>query len=124
VSFRKQRRPTGGLGRIIRAIRRRLDLNQSEFAAHLGWPNETLCVYELGRIIPSIPRLVDLLRIAMTDEERGAILATLERKGLSASGLAFIASQAGVLLSSSSEQAESEVAVAGPVPEIAAGVTP
>ncbi|MGA1991160.1 MAG: helix-turn-helix domain-containing protein [Bryobacteraceae bacterium] len=90
MSYRKQRRPAGDVGRTIHNIRRRLDLNQTEFAERLGWLDESICRYELGKLVPSIPRLVQLLRLA-TKEEQTAILATLEGRGLSSSDAVFLA---------------------------------
>lgn len=87
MPYRTQRRPPGAVGRTIRRMRKRLDLNQTELAALLGWPDYLICKYELGVITPGGPRLIRLLREAR-GEERVPILNALARRGVIPADLA------------------------------------
>lgn len=94
MSFhRRKRRAGGNLGRAIRNIRRRLDLNQRELAAFLHWHQTTIAQYELGTAQPSAGRLIRLLHLAVAEEECQPILAALEAKGISVSDLSIAASK-------------------------------
>ena len=91
MPFHQQRRVGGALGRSIRAIRRRLDLNQGEMAARLGWPRNMVTQYELHTARPRVGRLFDLLGLAVGEEEAAPIIAALEAQGIRAADLSAIA---------------------------------
>ena len=84
---RATRKAGGDLGTAVRCIRRRLNIGQAGFARSLGWPQATLSQYESGDARPSAERLINLLRIAATDDERRPILKALEAYGVLASDL-------------------------------------
>jgi transcriptional regulator with XRE-family HTH domain len=66
----------------------RLDLNQGELAALVGWPRNMISQYECGVAWPSVERLIRLLGLATVNEERGPILKVLEARGILALDLA------------------------------------
>jgi transcriptional regulator with XRE-family HTH domain len=78
----------GELRQAIRCLRKRLDLNQGEFAALCGWPRNMISQYAAEVARPSAERLIHLLRLAVTDDERRPILKALERYGVLATDLA------------------------------------
>jgi len=86
MAYHKKLAARGDLGRALRSIRRRMDVNQTEFSALLGWPPWLICKYELGRIEPGVSRLIQLLKWA-EGAERAAIVASLAARGVSASDL-------------------------------------
>jgi transcriptional regulator with XRE-family HTH domain len=87
-STKKATRKAGtDLGRVIRSIRLRENRGQAEFAQSHGWPQATLSQYESGDARPSAERLIALLRLTATDDERGPILKALEACGVLASDL-------------------------------------
>ena len=61
---------------------------QAEFARLQGWPQGTLSQYESGDARPRAERLIGLLRVAATEDERGPILQALEACGILVSDLA------------------------------------
>jgi transcriptional regulator with XRE-family HTH domain len=77
----------GDLGRALRIIRIRLGFSQRQFGSAISWPQNMLSQYESGDKRPSCERLILLLRLAATDEERGPILAALDACGVLASDL-------------------------------------
>ncbi len=92
MAFHSKRRPPGGkLGSGIRSIRKRLDLNQGEFADKLGWPRNTLVQYELHKIMPSTGRLFRLLQESTEEREKAPIVAALEAQGINLADLSAIA---------------------------------
>jgi transcriptional regulator with XRE-family HTH domain len=78
----KRRRPGGPLGRSIRSIRRRLNLNQVELARILGWPRNMVTQYESHTAAPGIARLIQIFRLATQEHERTPLLAALEERGV------------------------------------------
>ena len=89
MSFRGES-PRTELGLAIRAIRRRIDLNQKEFAALTGFNVSLLSWYETGRAKPSAQRLIQILRMARTSAERKPLLKALAAYGVLAPDLAPI----------------------------------
>lgn len=85
---RATRNAGGDLGRVIRSIRLRINLGQTALARLLRWPQASLSQYESGDARPSAERLIGLLRLASTDDERGPILKALEAYGILAWDLA------------------------------------
>jgi DNA-binding transcriptional regulator YiaG len=61
-----------GLPEMIRAIRRRLGDNQTQFAARIGTKQNTVSQYESGKLEPGKAVLLNLQRLAVTDEEKQA----------------------------------------------------
>lgn len=82
------RKPGGDLGNVIRNIRRRMNCGQTGFAQMLCWPQATLSQYESGDARPSVERMISLLRLAATDDERCPILQALEAYGVFTADLA------------------------------------
>lgn len=76
------------LGAALHEIRRRKNLSQAEFGDLLEWPRVSVAQYEAGRMRPSIKRLIMLLRLAATEDERRPVLMALEAYGILASDLA------------------------------------
>jgi DNA-binding transcriptional regulator YiaG len=76
------------LGPAVRSIRRRLSLTQVVFSEQLLIRQNTLSQIESGQFTPSAPKLLSLLRLAATDDERGPIVNALEAHGIMASDLA------------------------------------
>jgi DNA-binding transcriptional regulator YiaG len=84
---RTTREAGSDLGRAIRSIRLRENRGQAEFARLQGWPQATLSQYESGDAHPHAERLIGLLRLAATEDERGPILKALEERGILGSDL-------------------------------------
>ncbi|MBZ5584246.1 MAG: helix-turn-helix domain-containing protein [Acidobacteriia bacterium] len=76
------------MGSALREIRRRKNLSQAELGVVLNWPRNIIAQYESGAARPSSERLISLLRLAATDDERGPILEALKAHGVLASDLA------------------------------------
>ena len=85
---RATRNAGGDFGRAIRSIRLRINLGQAALARLLRWPQASLSQYESGDARPSAERLIGLLRLASTDDERGPILEALEAYGIRVGDLA------------------------------------
>jgi transcriptional regulator with XRE-family HTH domain len=85
---RTTRNAGGDLGRVIRGIRLRINLGQTALARLLRWPQASLSQYESGDARPSVERLIGLLRLAATEDERGPILTALKACGVFAADLA------------------------------------
>ena len=98
---RTTRKAGSDLGRAIRTIRLRENRGQAEFARLQGWPQATLSQYESGDARPRAERLIGLLRLAATEDERGPILKALEACGILGSDLdrTLVASVPGMLVS-------------------------
>ena len=75
------------LGSAARSIRRRLGLTQVAFSEKVLLRQNTLSQLESGGFAPSAPKLLSLLRLAATDDERGPILKALEAYGVLACDL-------------------------------------
>ena len=108
MAFERKRPARGNLGRSIRSIRRRLDVNQTEFARILGWPRWLICKYELDRLQPGSARLIRLLKFA-EGGERPPIIAALAARGVLASDLSdSLCSRMAPVSGHPSEQTDSE----------------
>jgi len=81
----RKRRPA--LGVALRKIRQRGNLSQQELGESLCWSRIVIAQYESGSARPSAERLIALLRLAATDDERRPILKELEAYGVLASDL-------------------------------------
>jgi transcriptional regulator with XRE-family HTH domain len=71
--------PRTELGRVIRAVRKSLGLNQESFAGILGFstdhdPHVQISNWECGRTTPSTLRLLAIAALAHEDEQRRTLL--------------------------------------------------
>ncbi len=89
--------PDNPVGTAIRAIRTRLGLTQVKFSRMLSIQQNTLSRFETGDAKPCTKRLIQLLRWARANGEKGPLVAALEQRGISASELVtlFIATPSG-----------------------------
>jgi transcriptional regulator with XRE-family HTH domain len=87
MAYRNYRQPEISFGRVLRELRKRLNLSQSEIAKILRCDASAVSGYEFGRYTPSTARLICLLRLA-EGNERGPILKALREHGVLESDLA------------------------------------
>jgi transcriptional regulator with XRE-family HTH domain len=122
MSYRLQKyhRPIGKIGRAVRSIRRRLNLSQGELAARLNCNRSAISIYETGRSAIGLGRTIALLGISGRSTEAATLLKDLERRGISASDLAFFSAATVSMLAVSDCQvakATGELVVNRGVPE-------
>jgi transcriptional regulator with XRE-family HTH domain len=77
------------VGSAVRAIRKRIELNQVPFADLLAIRQGPLSSLENGKFFPSTELLIKILRLAHTDKERSPLLAALAKRGVMPSDLAL-----------------------------------
>lgn len=65
---------------VIRAIRRRLGMNQTTFAKQFGVDQTTVSQYETGKAKPSAQQLIKILSLAENESESAPILKSLEEE--------------------------------------------
>lgn len=70
-----------GLGKTIRRLRQRLELNMQEFGERLGVTGASVSRYEAEKASPSQAVLKLIYQLAETDEERQVLSAAMERSG-------------------------------------------
>ena len=75
-------RSQGPLPAAIRGIRGRMGMSRAQFAEKIGCPENTVAIWELGRIAPGAGRLIRLLWLAETPSEAAPIRAHLQKIGI------------------------------------------
>jgi transcriptional regulator with XRE-family HTH domain len=78
----REERLAAPMALAVRSIRQARGESVMEFAQLLGCPENTVTMYQLGRMKPSAGRLLRLLRLARSEEQVLPILEALDVLGI------------------------------------------